>query len=55
MLVGAAGGLIFGFLVSVWNRKAACSGTVCRMNGDPRTAMISYGAIGALLGLTFHA
>ena len=54
MFVGAAGGVFFGFFVSWWNRKRSCPGTVCQINGDPRTAMISYGAVGALLGLTFH-
>ncbi|MHB8422637.1 MAG: hypothetical protein ACYC9S_08190 [Leptospirales bacterium] len=54
LMIGAFGGAVFGFLVSLWNRKQACEGTVCRLNGDAKVATISYGLIGAVLGATFN-
>ena len=47
MIMGALGGAVFGLLISAWNRKQACDGTVCRLNGDPKVATLSYGLIGA--------
>lgn len=54
MIMGALGGAVFGLLISFWNRKQACDGTVCRLNGDPKVATLSYGLIGAFLGATFN-
>ncbi len=54
MLLGALGGAVFGFLISLWNRRQVCEGRVCRLNGDPKVATLSYGLIGAVLGATFN-
>jgi hypothetical protein len=54
LLLGALGGALFGLLISRVNRKGFCSGTVCRMNGDPKVSIPWYALIGAFLGATFR-
>lgn len=55
LMIGTLGGAAFGFMISLWNRKQACEGTVCRLNGDAKVATVSYAIIGAFLGATFNA
>ena len=54
IFAGAAVGAAFGFFLSVWNRRQAACGEVCRLNGDPRIATLAYALIGAFLGGTFE-
>ena len=54
VFAGAGFGAVFGFLLSVWNRRRAACGEICRLNGDPRVATVAYAMIGAFLGGTFE-